>query len=242
MRLPTIPPSAAAALAAVVLAHSPMSAPMRAIATPEPESALVAELLKRTERNKEANAAAVKRITEQNAYTAVSGDIKKLVTAQDGSNIYLSDGQIFELTRQGRLFCGIGVPCRIVDTPGREEVSLPTPKRLQCDPGGRNCIFQEIPVTLVPALQQPAAAALASVKGDAAEQRLYTDYVTLKQAVESRQVEGVVFQQPRGDIAFALVDGQSVHVDVAAGWKKAELKAILARLSVPNNLNEFTTR
>ena len=101
-------------------------------------------------------------------------------------------------------------------------------------------IFQEIPVASVPTLQQPAVTT--SVQSEAAEERLYTDYGTLKQAVESRQVEGVVFQQPRGDVAFALVDGKSVRVDVAAGWKKAELKAMMARLSVPNNLNELPAR
>ena len=32
-----------------------------------------------------------------------------------GGNVFLTDAQIFELTRQGRLACGIGEPCRIVE-------------------------------------------------------------------------------------------------------------------------------
>ena len=72
----SLPPGAAAALVAAALTatHPPL------IAHAEPESALVSELLRRTEQNKDANAAQVKRITEQNAYTAVSGDIKRLVS------------------------------------------------------------------------------------------------------------------------------------------------------------------
>ena len=99
---------AAVSLAAVILSH-PCTHGFRAVAAED--NALIGELLRRTEANKEANAAQVRRITEQNAYTAVSGDIKKLVTAEDGSNVLLSDAEVFELTRQGRLLCGVGSPC-----------------------------------------------------------------------------------------------------------------------------------
>ena len=53
------------------------------------------------------------------------------------------------------------------------------------------------------------------------------------------QVDGVFFQ---GNAAFALVDDQSVRVDVTAGWKKAELRTILTRQGIPNNSDEISLR
>lgn len=58
-----------------------------------------------------------------------------------GGNVFLTDAQIFELTRQGRLACGIGEPCRIVEGE-RSTIDLQPPRRLQCDETGRNCKFQ----------------------------------------------------------------------------------------------------
>ena len=94
----------------------------------------------------EQNAAAIKKITEQNAFTAVSGAIpKSLVTDMDGTNIYLEASQIDALTRQGRLRCGVGEPCRIVARDaGSSEIELPRPQKLVCDDGGRRCRFRAI--------------------------------------------------------------------------------------------------
>ena len=140
-----------AVTAALMVAASALSGPLgqRALAAEEP-SPLVTELLRRTEANRMKNAATVRRVTEQNAYTGVAGDIPKLVTAQDGSNLFLTQGQVFELTRQGRLACGIGDPCRIVEGDGREALAIPTPKRLACDGDGRNCRFRDIEAVGLP--------------------------------------------------------------------------------------------
>ena len=65
------------------------------------EGDLVAELLRRTEANKERNAAIVKQQTEANAFTAVGGQVeRRLVTDLDGTNRYLDAKQVRELTQQ----------------------------------------------------------------------------------------------------------------------------------------------
>ena len=81
------------------------------------EGELIAELLRRTEANKERNAAIVKRTTEANAYTAIDGSIdRRLVTGLDGRNLYLDQRQIRELISQRKLACAPSVmePCRMV--------------------------------------------------------------------------------------------------------------------------------
>ena len=111
---------------------------------PEDDSALLRELLRRTEANAERNAAAVKRATQENAYTAYSGeDMKKLVRAEDGSDIMLTDAQMGALTREGRLACAMGEPCRIVARDEALALGLPKLKKLECDADGRNCKFRD---------------------------------------------------------------------------------------------------
>ena len=111
------------------------------------EGDLVKELLRRTEANKERNAAIGKQTTEANAFTAIdgSGD-KRRVTDMTGRNRYLDAKEIRSLTQQRRLACAPSVmePCRMID-PGIEgaaPLALPEVKALQCDAGGRNCRFQ----------------------------------------------------------------------------------------------------
>ena len=110
------------------------------------EGDLVAELLRRSEANKERNAAIVKQTTEANSFTAIDGSVdRRLVTDLNGMNRYFDAKEIRELTRQRRLACAPSVmePCRMVD-PGVGDVpllSLPETKTLQCDKNGRNCKF-----------------------------------------------------------------------------------------------------
>ena len=111
------------------------------------EGDLVKELLRRTEANKERNAAIVKQTTEANAFTAIDGSVdKRLVTDMTGRNRYLDAKEIRSLTQQRRLACAPSVmePCRMID-PGIEgaaPLALPEVKALQCDAGGRNCRFR----------------------------------------------------------------------------------------------------
>jgi len=111
------------------------------------EGDLVAELLRRTEANKEANAAAVRRATEANAFTAIDGTVdRRLVKGLDGQNRYLDAKAVRDLTRQRRLACAPSVmePCREVE-PGygsATELQLPEMKKLECDSDGRNCKFR----------------------------------------------------------------------------------------------------
>ena len=82
------------------------------------EGDLVAELLRRTEANKERNAALVKKTTEANAFTAIDGAVdRRLVTDLSGKNIYLDAQQIRALTQQRRLACAPSVmePCRMIN-------------------------------------------------------------------------------------------------------------------------------
>jgi len=58
-------------------------------------------------------------------------------------------------------------------------------------------------------------------------------------ALKASRVEGVVFQPPRGDFAYAVVGSASKKVDLGAGWKKAEVVNILTRLDIPNNYAEL---
>ena len=70
------------------------------------EGDLVSELLRRTEMNKDRNAAIVKASTEANAYQAIDGSVgKRLVTDLNGLNRYLDANEIRELTLQRRLAC-----------------------------------------------------------------------------------------------------------------------------------------
>ena len=65
------------------------------------EDDLVAELLRRTEANKERNQAIVKQATEANAFTAIDGSVdRRLVTDLDGKNTYLDAREIRKLTQQ----------------------------------------------------------------------------------------------------------------------------------------------
>jgi hypothetical protein len=111
---------------------------------------LIAELLRRTEANKERNAAAVKRTTEANAFTAYDGTLdKRLVTGLDGSNRYVDGATVRELTRRRRLACAPSVmePCREVEPVYNDAppLQLPEIKALRCDADGRNCTFRKSP-------------------------------------------------------------------------------------------------
>eukprot|EP00966_Prymnesium_polylepis_P091379 2114988-Prymnesium_polylepis.1 len=160
-------------------------------ALPPEELPLVSQLLRKTEANKELNRRIVKRITEQNAYTAVSGDIPKLVTAQDGTNIFLTDVQVAELTQQGRLFCSPALPCRIVDATGANQAGLSPQRRstwqYTCDAGTPKCRYEEV------AAQESRL--FSSIAEPSAEE--YTEYGTIVAAIKAQRVEGVVF---RGDV------------------------------------------
>ena len=111
------------------------------------EGDLVSELLRRTEMNKDRNAAIVKASTEANAYQAIDGSVgKRLVTDLNGLNRYLDANEIRELTLQRRLACAPDVmqACRMVE-PSRDDLQplqLPEIKKLQCDSDGRRCKFQ----------------------------------------------------------------------------------------------------
>ena len=111
------------------------------------EGDLVAELLRRTEANKERNAAIVKQQTEANAFTAVGGQVeRRLVTDLDGKNQYLDAKQIRELTQQRRIACAPSVmeACRMIE-PGLGDAPLldiPAAKKLECDANGRQCKFR----------------------------------------------------------------------------------------------------
>ena len=107
---------------------------------------LVDELLQRTEANRAKNEAAVARVTQQNAFTAIDGSVsKRLVTDTDGTNLYLNERQIQQLVREGRLACAPSVmePCRILaDRPGGREVrDVPSVRPLACEQDGSNCKF-----------------------------------------------------------------------------------------------------
>ena len=80
----------------------------------EEESPLVRKLLRQTEENRELNAWRVRVQTEQNAYQAISGEpgMKQLVTLPDGRNAFYDTAQIAAMTREGRLLCPTGLPCR----------------------------------------------------------------------------------------------------------------------------------
>lgn len=110
------------------------------------EGDLVKELLRRTEANKERNAAIVKRTTESNAFTAIDGTLdRRLVTGLDGKNRYLDTKQIREMTRERRLACAPSVmePCReIQPSSDAPPLELPALKQLECDKDGRNCQFR----------------------------------------------------------------------------------------------------
>ena len=88
-------------------------APLPAVAVEE-ESPLVRKLLRQTEENRELNAWRVRVRTEQNAYQAISGEpgVKQLVTLPDGRNAFYDTAQIAAMTREGRLLCPTGLPCR----------------------------------------------------------------------------------------------------------------------------------
>ena len=136
-----------ALVAGLLLPALPRERAAGALAPPPPDedSALLRELLRRTEANAAANAATVKRLTEENTYTAFSGEpgMKRLVRALDGTNVYLDDARINSLTREGRLACAMGEPCRIVERGEALALGLPTLKKLECDGDGKNCKFRE---------------------------------------------------------------------------------------------------
>lgn len=195
-----------------------------ALVTPPPvevQSPLVEKLLQRTAENRAINEESVRRITQQNAYLAVSGEpgMKRLVTGVNGDNIFLDEPTVARMTRkrpdsndpnescssgcgvaavstrrlawsdiggwpvaelgllaaasqgllrvllsvfcsahlragvfrpgEGRIACGIGEPCRVVEPMGAnarggKPIGLPVPKDLSCDAQGRNCKFEEL--------------------------------------------------------------------------------------------------
>ena len=157
MAAPLLFASCAAALRCGPL---PMSAPRSAprlsprmlleVPAKEPTD-LIGALLQRTELNREANAAQVRKMTEQNAYTAIEGSVsKRLLTDESGRNVFLTDAEVSRLTRQGRVACAPSVaePCRLVPPMGGRsadgaETGLPTIKKLVCAPSGRDCKFTE---------------------------------------------------------------------------------------------------
>ena len=108
---------------------------------------LVSELLRRTEANKERNAAAVRATTEANAYQALDGSVsKRMVTDLSGRNLFLDESEVRQLTLQRRLACAPNVmeACRMVE-PSRtdlEPLQLPAIKKLECDSSGRDCVFR----------------------------------------------------------------------------------------------------
>lgn len=82
------------------------------------EGDLVAELLRRTEANKERNAALVKKQTEANAFTAIDGAVdRRLVTDLSGKNLYLDANEIKKLVQERRLACAPSVmeACRMIE-------------------------------------------------------------------------------------------------------------------------------
>uniref|UniRef100_A0A7S0L6X2 Uncharacterized protein n=1 Tax=Coccolithus braarudii TaxID=221442 RepID=A0A7S0L6X2_9EUKA len=111
----------------------------------EPDSQLVTELLRRTEVNKVANDAAVRRITQRNAFTAVEGEpgMPRLVVNTEGDNVFLDSTTVARMTREGRMARGVGEPIRIVDREVPMDLELPRPRLLECSPTGRDCKFRE---------------------------------------------------------------------------------------------------
>jgi hypothetical protein len=109
------------------------------------EGDLVAELLRRTEANRDRNEAVVKRATEANAFTAIDGSVnRRIVTGLDGQNYYLDGIQVRTLTLQRRLACAPSVlePCRMVEpSTDAPPLQLPAVRSLECDRVGRNCKF-----------------------------------------------------------------------------------------------------
>ena len=106
-------PSRRALLTPLIAACVGRLAPLPAVAVEE-ESPLVRKLLRQTEENRELNAWRVRVRTEQNAYQAISGEpgVKQLVTLPDGRNAFYDTAQIAAMTREGRLLCPTGLPCR----------------------------------------------------------------------------------------------------------------------------------
>lgn len=111
----------------------------------EADSPLVLELLRRTEQNAAANAAAVKRITEQNAFTALEGQpgMPSLVVTPEGRNLFLDAGTVARMTREGRMARGIGEPIRMVEREVPLRADIPIPRVLKCSETGRQCRFRE---------------------------------------------------------------------------------------------------
>lgn len=142
------PTLARRAVATALLAMCSHSARPLALAVGDipAESELITELLRRTEANKERNAAVVKRATEANAFTAIDGTVdKRLVTGLDGKNRYVDGATVRELTRQRRLACAPSImePCREVEPMYNDAppLQLPEVQALKCDADGRNCKF-----------------------------------------------------------------------------------------------------
>lgn len=108
---------------------------------------LISTLLRRSEANKERNAAIVKRATEANAFTAIDGSIdRRLVTNLQGKNVYLDAKEVRVLIQQRRLACAPSVmePCRMVEPSSDVPLQLPEAKTLSCDATGRNCKFKSL--------------------------------------------------------------------------------------------------
>ena len=128
--------SAVAAASALFAAHASSAA----------ESELIEELLRRTEANKERNAAIVRRKTDLNAFTAIDGTVDgTFIVGIDGKSRYLSSQEVFELKKQRRLGCPPSGTCyEKADTSLGEAppLQLNAVKKLQCDQAGRNCKFK----------------------------------------------------------------------------------------------------
>ena len=176
-----------------------------AVAASEDESPLVRKLLQQTEENRELNAWRVRVQTEQNAYQAISGEpgVKQLVTMPDGTNGYFNAAQIGQMTREGRLLCPTGLPCRVVERDTPLEQQLPTPKQLQCEEDGRRCKFVEADLLLrlrggssdatgaaEPEAEPAAGAAGEEVEGEEGEEESAIDFGAALEAARDRMRSG----------------------------------------------------
>lgn len=62
-------------------------------------------------------------------------------------------------------------------------------------------------------------------------------YESVKVAINSNQVEGVVFN-PGAETAFAVIGDETAKFDVDRAWKRNELERLLTRRGIPNNMDD----
>ena len=144
MVVPRAAAAAAAAAAALSLCLGSLPAHSEAELAPG-DSPLIAELLRRTEANREANDAVVRRKTDLNAYTALEGapNMPTLVLTPEGRTAFYDEGAVARMTREGRMRRGVGAPPRIVELSAPMNVELPVPRVLGCAADGNSCGFRE---------------------------------------------------------------------------------------------------